>query len=57
MMRAFLAFVVAAHVQRLVDLRAHARDRRRVRATHFVLFEKPRLELFNAIHDFLREAN
>ena len=26
-------------------------------ATHFVLFEKPRLELFNATHDFLREAN
>ena len=25
-------------------------------ATHFVLFEKPRFEFFNAIHDFLREA-
>jgi pimeloyl-ACP methyl ester carboxylesterase len=26
-------------------------------ATHFVLFEKPRFEFFNAIHDFLRERN
>jgi len=25
-------------------------------ATHFVLFEKPRFEFFNAIHEFLREA-
>ena len=24
-------------------------------ATHFVLFEKPRFEFFNAIHDFLKD--